>query len=108
MARTSLRVCLYGANIRERAEGRLNERDTVRVKDEEPRGILNFSPAEAPFTVTRYWPSEDLAPFVEHYWIVRWDLSQPHVAETIPHPSIHMVLESSGRTEIVGVMRTKF
>jgi len=86
----------------------LNERDKVRVKHDKPRGILNVRAADATNGLSRYWPSGDLAPFVEHYWIVRWDLSEPRVAETIPHPSIHMVLESSGRSEVVGVMRTKF
>ncbi|HEX9366925.1 MAG TPA: DUF6597 domain-containing transcriptional factor [Vicinamibacterales bacterium] len=33
----------------------------------------------------------DLAPFVEHCWIVRWDLSEPRTVETVRHPSIHMV-----------------
>ncbi len=86
----------------------MNERDNVRVKREGPRGILNVRAADAMYDLLRYWPSTDLGPFVEHYWIVRWDLSSPRVVETVPHPSVHMVLESSGRAEIVGVMRTKF
>jgi AraC-like DNA-binding protein len=86
----------------------LKERDKVRVKHEKPRGILNVRAGDAASAVTRYWPSADLAPFVEHYWIVRWDLGEPQTAETVPHPSVHMVFESSGRSEIVGVMRTRF
>jgi AraC-like DNA-binding protein len=86
----------------------LNKRDRIRVKHDKPRGILNVRGADALNGLSRYWPSDDLAPFVEHYWVVRWDLIEPRVAETVPHPSIHMVLESSGRSEIVGVMRTKF
>jgi AraC-like DNA-binding protein len=36
----------------------------------------------------RYAPSEDLRPFVAHFWMVRWDLrgEPPFVAETLPHP----------------------
>ncbi len=86
----------------------MNERDTVRIKHDKPRGILNVRAADATKGLARYWPSADLAPFVEHYWIVRWDVSEPTIAETIPHPSVHMVLESSGRAEVVGVMRTRF
>jgi AraC-like DNA-binding protein len=86
----------------------LNERDSVRVKHDPPRGILNVRPEQARNGLARYWPSVDLAPFIEHYWIVRWDEPQPRVAETVPHPSVHMVLETSGRSEIVGVMRTRF
>jgi AraC-like DNA-binding protein len=86
----------------------LNERDTVRVKHEKPRGILHLRAGERLGGLSRYWPSSDLAPFVEHYWLVRWDLPQPRNAETVPHPSIHLVLESSGASEVVGVMRTRF
>jgi AraC-like DNA-binding protein len=86
----------------------LNERDGVRVKHDRPRGILNVPAAEAASGLSRYWPSEDLAAFVEHYWIVRWDVPAPRLAETVPHPSVHMVMGPGARTEIVGVMRTKF
>jgi AraC-like DNA-binding protein len=82
----------------------LKERDMVRVKHDKPSGILN---ARAARGLMRYWPSVDLAPFVEHYWIVRWDLDEPVTAETLPHPSVHMVLERN-RSEVVGVMRGRF
>jgi AraC-like DNA-binding protein len=85
----------------------LNERDTVRAKLDPPRGILNVRAPELGHGLARYWPSGDLAPFVEHYWIVRWDLGAPRLAETVPHPSIHMVLEPE-RAEVVGVMRYRF
>jgi AraC-like DNA-binding protein len=86
---------------------RLNKRDSIRVKRERPRGILHQRAAEDIRGVARYWPSADLAPFVEHYWTVRWDVAEPRVTETLPHPCVHMVLEA-GRSEIVGVMRTRF
>src|SRR5437588_3154092 len=80
----------------------LKERDMGQLKYDMRRGILN---AEA--AVTRFWPTDDLAPFIEHYWIVRWNLAEPQIAETLPYPSVHMVLED-GRSEVVGVMRGKF
>jgi AraC-like DNA-binding protein len=76
----------------------------VRVKHDKARGILAARAAEG---LARYWPSEDLAPFVEHYWIVRWSFAEPQTAETLPHPSVHMVLEKE-KSEIVGVMRGRF
>ncbi len=76
----------------------------VRIKHDKPRGILHVRGAEG---LRRYWPSEDLAAFIEHYWIVRWNVDEPQTAETLPHPSVHMVLEK-GRSEIVGVMRGRF
>ena len=76
----------------------------VRVKHDKPRGILNVRVADG---LRRYWASEDLAPFVEHYWIVRWNVEKPQTAETLPHPSVHMVL-GRGDSEVVGVMRGRF
>jgi len=76
----------------------------MRIKHDAARGILSARAAQG---LRRYWPSDDLAPFIEHYWIVRWDLPEPQTAETLPHPSMHMVLEE-GRSEVVGVMRGRF
>lgn len=76
----------------------------LRLKDDKARGILS---TEAEQWVTRFWPSEDLAPFIEHFWIVRWSVAEPRIVETLPHPSVHLVLEEE-RSEVVGVMRGKF
>jgi AraC-like DNA-binding protein len=87
----------------------LNKRDKPRIKDEKPRGILNVPKPNATNGLSRYWPSPDLAPFIEHFWIVRWDVSTKVVAETVPHPSVHMTIETTtGRAEIGGVRDTKF
>jgi AraC-like DNA-binding protein len=86
----------------------LKKHDTGRVKLEKPRGILHVRAEEAKKGVSRYWPAPDLAPFIEHFWIVRWDLSEARTAETVPHPSVHMAFETSGRAEIIGVMDRKF
>ena len=40
----------------------------------------------------RYPPSPDLAFWVEHYWVVEWDLREPFVAQNLPHPSVHLVI----------------
>lgn len=85
----------------------LNKRDMIRPKDEPPRGILNL-PAPQPVSGhARYHPSDDLAPFVEHYWTVAWDLREKQTAETLPHPSVHIVLEA-GKSEVHGVSSRRF
>ena len=76
-------------------------------KPDKPRGILNFRDAGSMPGVWRYYPSADLAPFVEHYWTVEWDLPEPQLRETLPHPSIHLVLEA-GREELAGIHTKKF
>lgn len=74
-----------------------------------PRGLLHYEPWRAPFQHARYLPGPELTPFVEHYWTVAWDLRgrEPHVQSTLPHPSVHLVLEE-GEARIVGVHRGRF
>src|SRR5262245_21115430 len=86
---------------------RLNKRDKVRIKNERPVGILHVRKTDPIPGVTRYWPSPDLEPFVEHYWVVRWDVTESQVAETVPIPSVHLVLEPD-RSVVYGVMRARF
>lgn len=77
--------------------------------EEKPRGILNPKAGEQKFQLARYEPSEDLSLFVEHYWLVTWDLrgQEPYASETLPHPSIHLVVEPDV-AHIVGVVTSKF
>jgi len=56
--------------------------------------------------LTRHKPSEALAPFVDYYWIPRWDLREqpPYEQAILPHPNVHLVFETSG-AGIFGVDR---
>jgi len=58
---------------------------------------------------TRRLPAPDVAAFVAHYWSVSWDLRghDPHVAETLPHPNIHLVFLEN-EVAVQGVPRSKF
>src|SRR5437016_8506740 len=73
------------------------------------RGILNPQTGEQKFRLSRPEPSPDLKFFVQHYWMVQWDLrgQNPYVSETLPFPSVHIVIEEN-RPEIYGVMKSKF
>lgn len=90
------------------SEHRLKKRDMARPKLEKPRGILNVRADEPMPGMWRYWPSDDLAPFVEHYWTIEWDVPVPIVRETLPHPSVHLILEQGRREELAGVTTSKF
>jgi AraC-like DNA-binding protein len=81
----------------------------VKSKLGKPRGILNPKAGEKKFQLSRHLPAQDLTFFIEHYWIVNWDLrgQAPYVSETLPHPSVHLVLEK-GKSSLVGVMTGKF
>ncbi len=85
----------------------MKKRDMLRRKYERPRGILNPKPAASDSGYRRYWPSDDLAAFVEHYWTVEWDLQESQVRETLPHPSVHIVLERD-LAQVAGVATGKF
>jgi len=74
-----------------------------------PRGVVNPRAGAAMFRLSLHPPAPDLAFFVEHYWVVTWDLRRraPYLAETLPHPCVHLVIEE-GHARVVGVMRGRF
>ena len=73
------------------------------------RGVLRPDLAATRFRLARHAPSGALTPFVEYYWIPRWDLrGEPPFAQMIlPHPNVHLVFEASG-AGIFGVDRRLF
>ncbi len=74
-----------------------------------PRGILDPRAAEAMFRLSLHPPAPDLTFFVEHYWVVTWDLQghEPYLAEVLPHPCVHLVIEKD-KSRVVGVVRGRF
>jgi len=73
------------------------------------RGILNLKAGEKKFQLSRHPPAQDLAFFIERYWIVSWDLrgQQPYVQETLPYPCVNLVFEQ-GQSRVYGVETGKF
>jgi len=47
----------------------------------------------------RVRPGAALAPFVAHFWHVAWSLRAPFLAETLPHPTVHLTFEREGRVD---------
>jgi AraC-like DNA-binding protein len=74
-----------------------------------PRGILNLKAGEKKFQLARHLPAQDLSFFIEHYWIVSWDLREqgPYVQETLPYPCVHLVFEKD-QSRVFGVETGKF
>lgn len=74
-----------------------------------PVGLLNVNNETPKFSVSLHSPSADLIHYIEHYWVVRWDLrgQEPHLQETLPHPSVHLVFERDN-SRIVGVVKGRF
>lgn len=73
------------------------------------RGILRRDADPARITHQRYLPESVLAPFVEHYWCVSWDLRDrpPQLQETLPHPNVHLVVGTTD-SGIHGVQTRRF
>lgn len=77
------------------------------VVGEMRKGVLRARAAGAEFTLRTLAPSADLAPFVEYYWLVSWDVGEPFDQQVLPHPNVHLVFEDDGPL-LYGVMRGKF
>lgn len=61
-------------------------------------GVLHPQAARGQFALTRHLPADDLSPWVERHWTVRWDLRgrPPHVQETLPHPCVNLAITAHG------------
>jgi AraC-like DNA-binding protein len=72
-------------------------------------GVLHAGAAATRFTLNRHEPPEDLAPFVDFCWVIRWDLrgQPPHEQQILPHPNVNLAFEASGAS-VYGVDRKIF
>jgi AraC-like DNA-binding protein len=61
-------------------------------------GVLHAGAAATRFTLSRYPPPADLAPFVDFCWVIRWDLrgEPPHQQAILPHPNVNLAFEPAG------------
>jgi AraC-like DNA-binding protein len=73
-----------------------------------PRGVLKLRD-DPKSRLVRLRPAADLAVFVEHFWLVEWDLRgrEPRVQETLPQPSVHLVIDR-GQSGVWGIVKGKF
>jgi AraC-like DNA-binding protein len=93
----------------------LNKRDSYPGQmDRSPvellgRGVLRPALAAERLTLARYQPMAGLAPFVDFYWVLRWDLrGEPdHEQAILPHPDVNLAFEEIG-AGIYGVDRRRF
>ncbi len=103
-------VLVSRITIARRMPAELQKRaDRYPKKDAEHPGILDPLEAAQRFRLTRYLPSAELAPFVEHHWTIHWDLRgrPPYVSEVLPHPSVNVAFTDE-RGWITGVTTGKY
>ena len=82
-------------------------------KDGSTRGILHADAGRSKFTLSRYEPCGALRPFIEHYWIVRYDVpaDEPYTQRVLSFPNVHLAFEhepDGRRALIYGVPRRPF
>ena len=76
----------------------------------QPRGVLRRPPPPAGrFRHARLCAAAELTPWVDHYWMVSWDLRglEPRLVESLPHPNVHVVFEEP-RSRAWGISTRKF
>jgi AraC-like DNA-binding protein len=73
------------------------------------RGMLRRRLPAGKMRHARRRPADDLAFWIAHYWMIRWDLRgcEPHIAESLPHPNVHVIFETTGSV-VAGVQTHKF
>lgn len=73
------------------------------------RGVLNQRLDLNRFQHLRQAPCDALAPWVEHFWHVGWDLEgrPDQQQETLPHPNVQLVVED-GQARLWGVHSGRF
>ncbi len=82
----------------------------MRARAGKPRGLLKAQPNVGKFRHARYLPADDLAYFIEHFWVVTWDLrGLPTVTrEVLNHPCVHLLFESGRAAQVAGLHKGRF
>ena len=73
------------------------------------RGMLRKHLPAGKMRHARRCPADDLAFWIAHFWMIRWDLRgcEPYVAESLPHPNVHVIFETAGSV-VAGVQTRMF
>jgi AraC-like DNA-binding protein len=84
----------------------LEKRDNALIDSGMPRGIVDPRGAAKRIQVRRFEPSSKLAAFVDHHWIVEWNLAgrPPEEQRVVPSPNAHLLF-CPGETGLFGVVR---
>ncbi|MFE5485129.1 DUF6597 domain-containing transcriptional factor [Streptomyces sp. NPDC056527] len=57
------------------------------------RGIVDPDELLARVRFRRHEPAPELRPYLEHYWFIDWELSEPYASHVVPHPSVNVVFQ---------------
>ncbi|MFI1213775.1 DUF6597 domain-containing transcriptional factor [Streptomyces sp. NPDC020802] len=57
------------------------------------RGIVDAPELFSRVRFRRREPAAALRPYLEHYWLIDWDLPEPYASHVVPHPSVNVVFQ---------------
>ncbi|MEV8016918.1 helix-turn-helix domain-containing protein [Streptomyces sp. NPDC086554] len=57
------------------------------------KGIVDAAGLLARTRFRRHLAAPALRPYVEQYWLIDWDLTQPYASHVVPHPSVNVVFQ---------------
>ncbi|KOX36484.1 MULTISPECIES: helix-turn-helix domain-containing protein [unclassified Streptomyces] len=60
------------------------------------RGIVDPAGLLSRVRFRRHLPAPELRPYLEHYWLIDWELPQPYASHVVPHPSVNVVFQRYG------------
>ncbi|MFF2655632.1 DUF6597 domain-containing transcriptional factor [Streptomyces sp. NPDC058045] len=60
------------------------------------RGIVDAAGLLRRVRFRRRTPAPALRPYLEHYWLIDWDLPEPYTTHVLPHPSVNLVFQRYG------------
>ncbi|MER6099590.1 helix-turn-helix domain-containing protein [Streptomyces sp. NPDC001728] len=60
------------------------------------RGIVDPAELLSRVRFRRHAPAPELRAFLEHYWLMDWDLEEPYASHLVPHPSVNIVFQRYG------------
>ncbi|MEV4679209.1 helix-turn-helix domain-containing protein [Streptomyces kurssanovii] len=71
------------------------------------RGIVEARELFARVRFRRREPASALRPYLEHYWLIDWDLAEPYASHVVPHPSVNVVFQryddEPAHAEVAGI-----
>ncbi|MEV8590230.1 helix-turn-helix domain-containing protein [Streptomyces sp. NPDC051180] len=60
------------------------------------RGIVDPAELLSRVRFRRHSPAPELRPYLEHYWLIDWELPEPYASHVVPHPSVNVVFQRYG------------
>ncbi|WP_318210713.1 MULTISPECIES: helix-turn-helix domain-containing protein [unclassified Streptomyces] len=60
------------------------------------RGIVDPAELLSRVRFRRHTPAPELRPYLEHYWLIDWELPEPYATHVVPHPSMNIVFQRYG------------